>query len=269
MPHLLASDLDGTLIALERGPGRRRAAAAFRAAVEASTDSVVVAYVTGRHLELALEGVADAGLPLPAFFACDVGTSIYARKGKRWVPDQGFQAEMREAMGGGDADTVRACLEEVDALALQDEDSQAPFKASYYMDWGDRVAVVQEATSRLAGEGVRHELVVSRDANDGRGLLDVLPAGGAKDRAVRHLASRLEISVEHVVFAGDSGNDRSALLAGWDAILVGNAPDALREEIRVEAGRRGLERRIHLSRASYVAGVMEGLEALGFPLRGS
>lgn len=268
MRHLLATDLDGTLIPLDRSADALRSVDAFRRAVEAPSRGWILAYVTGRHLELALEGVEATGLPRPDLLACDVGTSLWQRDDGEWSRDPDFDAEMRRAMGGADAGEARRALQEVAGLKAQEEARQAPFKASYRFPWEDRAAVEKAVRFRLSGAGVRGSLVFSRDAVDGRGLLDVLPEGGAKDRAVRHLARALDIPPERIAFAGDSGNDRAALLGGWGAILVGNAPDALKKEIRAEAGRLGLEERLHVARAPYAAGVLEGLEALGFPLGG-
>jgi len=266
MRHLLASDLDGTLIPRNDGPEARRAVAAFRRALEGRGPDRILAYVTGRHLALALEGVAAAGLPLPDCFACDVGTSVLWREGEGWSADPDFEAEMRRAMGGADADDARRALAGT-RLELQEAAKQAPFKASFYLPWEERARMEDEARRRLADAGVGGSLVWSRDVLDGRGLLDVLPEGGAKDRAVRHLAARLTIPHERVAFAGDSGNDRAALLGGWGAVLVGNAPEALKEEIRAEAERRGLEDRVYVARAPCAAGVLEGFEALGYRLR--
>ena len=49
---LLASDLDGTLIPLERNAQRLREVAEFVDAVDQSVN-LILAYVTGRHLSLA------------------------------------------------------------------------------------------------------------------------------------------------------------------------------------------------------------------------
>ena len=66
-----------------------------------------------------------------------------------------------------------------------------------------------------------------------------------------------------MVFAGDSGNDRAAILSGVRAVVVGNAGDDLRDGLRREAERRGLGERIHFSEAPYAAGVVEGCRYFG------
>ncbi len=268
MCHLLACDLDGTLIPLDDTERSLRAVSAFHEAVSSARPGWRLAYVTGRHLELALEGVEATGLPEPDFLACDVGTTVYLKEEGGWAADPAFEARMREAMGDADADQARGGLADVAGLEPQEPVRQGEFKASFVFSWEERERVEREVLLGLRGAGVRARLVVSRDALDGRGLLDVLPDGGSKDRAVRHVAEALEIPPERVVFAGDSGNDRDALLAGWGGVLVGNAPEALRAEIRRQARRLGLEARVHLARAPYAEGVLEGVRALGFDLGG-
>lgn len=266
MCHLLACDLDGTLLPLDDTDRSLRAVRAFTAAVSAARPGWRLAYVTGRHLELALEGVEAVGLPAPDYLACDVGTTVYRAENGGWAPDPAFRALMREAMGDADADAVRRHLAGVEGLEPQEPARQGDFKASFVFPWRERARIERAVVLGLRRAEARGRLVVSRDALDGRGLLDVLPQGGSKDRAVRHLADALDIPPERVVFAGDSGNDRDALLAGWGGVLVGNASDELRAEIRREARRLGVEARVHLARAPFAEGVLEGVRALGFDL---
>ena len=75
--YLLASDLDGTLIPLERDAQRLREVAELVDAFEAS-EGLLLAYVTGRHLSLAQAGIEEIGLPSPDWFVCDVGTRLRA-----------------------------------------------------------------------------------------------------------------------------------------------------------------------------------------------
>jgi hydroxymethylpyrimidine pyrophosphatase-like HAD family hydrolase len=64
---------------------------------------------------------------------------------------------------------------------------------------------------------------------------------------------------DDVVFAGDSGNDTDALLSGVRSVLVGNAPDTLRSEVRASAENRGLLDRVYFASSHFAAGVVEGL----------
>ena len=259
---LLASDLDGTLIPLERTPTRLQEVHGLVAAIEGTRD-LGLAYVTGRHLALAEEGIAEVGLPAPDWFVCDVGTSVYRRRGSRYELDPTYRAAMKAAFGGLTGDQVRVAVGELEGIELQEEDKQADFKVSYYTE-GRPEPFVDVVRSRLAVAGAKVNLIASFDPVSGRGLLDALPAGIAKDYAVRYLHDRAGIEEDHLVYAGDSGNDRAAMLAGYRAIVVGNADAALKEDLVAASAARGIAERIYFAKQAYAAGVLEGLRYFGF-----
>lgn len=258
--ELLASDLDGTLLPPAWSPERARELQAFRATIAASP-GLRLAYVTGRHLEHALEAMDAFELPLPDYLACEVGTALYAARGGSYheVPD--FQARMAAALGATGED-VRRALASLDGITLQDAGHQGAFKASFFLPWPPPEGLMEEARVRLEAVGARTTVVTSRGPG-GEGLLDVLPGGGAKDRAVRYVADLLDIDEKRVLFAGDSGNDRAALLAGSPGVVVGNASGSFVEELRAEARRLGTLDRIHFASLPYAGGVMEGMRHFG------
>jgi len=259
---LLASDLDGTLIPLERDANRLREVEDFVAATRA-TPSLGLAYVTGRHLSLAEDGIAEVGLPRPDWFVCDVGTSVYRKSGDRFEADADYRGQMKAALGGLDGDDVRAALGAVEGIVLQEDEKQAEFKVSYYTD-GRHELFVDPVRRRLEAAGAEANLVASFDPVSGRGLLDVLPAGVAKDYAVRYLHEHAGIEEDHLVYAGDSGNDKAAMLAGFKVIVVGNADAALKDDLEAESTLRGLSKKIYFAENSYARGVLEGLRYFGF-----
>ena len=258
---LLASDLDGTLIPLERNAHRLREVAELVAAIEA-TPTLRLAYVTGRHLSLGQEGISEVGLPSPDWFVCDVGTSVYRKSGDRFEPDEAYRSQMRAAFGGLGGDDVRAAIGSVDGITLQEAEKQAEFKVSYYTE-GRHEGFVDVVQSRLDAAGARVNLVASFDPVSGRGLLDVLPAGVAKDYAVRYLHDHSGIAEDHLVYAGDSGNDRAAMLSGYRVIVVGNADAALKEDLGAESAVRGITDKIYFAEHPYARGVLEGLRYFG------
>jgi HAD superfamily hydrolase (TIGR01484 family) len=259
---LLASDLDGTLIPLERDAVRLREVEELVAAIEA-TPSLGLAYVTGRHLSLAQRGITELGLPWPDWFVCDVGTSLYHRMGGRYETDHRYRAAMKAAFGGLTGDQVRVAVGDLKGVELQEEEKQAEFKVSYYTD-GRPESFVDVVRSRLDAAGAKVNLVASFDSVSQRGLLDALPLGIAKDYAVRYLHDHAGVDEDHLVYAGDSGNDRAAMLTGYKVIVVGNADAALKEDLAAESVARGISERIYFARQGYAAGVLEGLRFFGF-----
>jgi HAD superfamily hydrolase (TIGR01484 family) len=258
---LLASDLDGTLIPLERDAKRLREVGDLIAAFEGA-ESLDLAYVTGRHLSLGLEGIAEVGLPLPRWFVCDVGTSVYQRTNGAFEVDEKYRSRMRDAFGGMSGSEVRAAIGQIDGLKVQEEERQAEFKASYYTE-GRAERWFPLIESRLVAADVETNLVASHDPVSDRGLLDVLPAGIAKDCAVRYLHDASGVQEKNLVYAGDSGNDRAAMLAGYRTIVVGNADPALKDDLARVAAARGISDRIYFAEHVYARGVLEGLRHFG------
>lgn len=259
--YLLASDLDGTLIPLERDAQRLREVEELVSAIDAS-ENLMLAYVTGRHLSLAQAGIEDIGLPSPDWFVCDVGTSVYRRTNGGYEPDEEYRRAMRMAFGGHSGDEVRAAIGAVEGLELQEEEKQGEFKVSYYTR-GRPEAFVETVQSRLDAANAKVNLVASHDPLTDRGLLDVLPAGIAKDFAVRYLHDHSGVDEQHLVYAGDSGNDRAAMLTGYRVIVVGNADPMLKEDLDVESAARGIDERIYFAERAYARGVLEGLQHFG------
>jgi len=259
--YLLASDLDGTLIPLERDAQRLREVEELVRAFEASED-LRLAYVTGRHLSLAQAGIEEVGLPSPDWFVCDVGTSVYRRANGSYEPDQEYRQAMRAALGGLSGDDARAAIGAMDGLELQEEEKQAEFKVSYYTR-GRPEPFVDAVQSRLDAAQAKVNLVASHDPVTDRGLLDVLPAEIAKDYAVRYLHDRSGVDEDHLVYAGDSGNDRAAMLTGFRVIVVGNADEELKKDLGIESVAQGIAERIYFAEHPYARGVLEGLRHFG------
>jgi len=223
-----------------------------------------LAYITGRHLSLALEGITGARLPRPDWLVCDVGTSVYAAYDGGFAIDSGYRLTMERALGGAAMADVDPVLDAVGGLRRQETVKQAEFKRSYYVDADRMHPLLTEVRQRLESSGVRVQLVHSRDPVSGAGLLDVLPAGSGKRCALTYLTGAAGLGREAVAYAGDSGNDRDALLSGHPAIVVGNAPEDLKAELRHEARARGLDRWLYVARAHFASGVLEGCRHFGF-----
>lgn len=256
VPRLLASDLDGTLIPPNQAPERLREIQDLRRALEAMNLSL--AYVTGRRLSSALSGIERFGLPLPDALACDVGTTVYWLRDGTYAPDGEYQDTLAASPGFVAAPRVQAALAHLEVLRLQEPENQNAFKVSYFLDAVPSPELLDEIRTRLADEG-RVRAVASHDLIDGRGFLDLLPQAAGKANAVRCIIRKLGMTDDDVVFAGDSGNDTDALLSGVRAVLVGNAPAALRAEVRASAESLGLHDRVYFASSHFAAGVLEGL----------
>jgi sucrose-6F-phosphate phosphohydrolase len=252
-PLLFAADLDGTLLPnTERKAAEgcvERTRALLRDLLGAGCP---VCYITGRHLSLAREGIGGFGLAPPSFWVCNVGTEIYDTMG---VVDRGWTVSLGPAF---EHMLMYAELDGIRGLEPQEDAKQGPHKFSLYCREPASAQLRAEILERMLALRGDLRLVHSVEEASGRGLLDVIPIQAGKAAALHYLADRHGIPYPRVFFAGDSGNDFDALLSGVCGTLVGNAPRAVREEAaRLQAESTGA--RLHLARAFYGDGILEGM----------
>ena len=260
---LLASDMDGTVIPLEETPRRQEELAAFNAAMEGAPH-MHLAYVTGRDLPLALKGIRQYGLPKPDILVCDVGTSVYHATPDGFEEDLEYIRLMEEARGGLDVREVRHEMGRVSHLLLQPEERQTESKLSYHLSPdADHAEVLGSVNEVLDDLGGTVQAVYSVGAPSGRGLLDLLPAGVAKDYAIRYLHDHTGVHPDRLIYAGDSGNDLAAMLTGFKVIVVGNATPGLKEELTRRASEMEILDRLYFAEGFFAAGVLEGCQHFG------
>lgn len=257
-PRMLASDLDGTLIPPNLDEARQDEIACFRNAWSRST--LQLAYVTGRDRDLALRGIERFALPLPDLLVCDVGTSVWRRRGEcgGFEQDGAYRARMLDALGGARREDIVSAMASLRGLELQEERKQGEFKVSYYVDPERSTRLRSDVDGTLRPFPVPPKTVWSHDPHSGRILLDLLPRGIAKHTALEHLRIRGGYDAHEIVYAGDSGNDFDAFLSGHPAIVVANAPEELKREVRAEAERTGIADKLYFARSPFAAGVLEG-----------
>ena len=255
---LLASDMDGTVIPLESGKERDDEILKFNRLMQ-KNEHVALAYVTGRHLELGLEGVEKYRLPSPDIFVCDVGTTIYFQNHGDWHQDEEYRQNLKQSWQGKTGSDIAQILKDISALDPQEEEKQKEFKQSYYTAPDIEIdTVINMIHEHLAVYAIEANVIYSVDSKKNIGLVDVLPKIAAKDYALEYLWKKLELMKDKIVYAGDSGNDLLAFLSGFNAIIVDNTADAVKETVRRQAHEKRIEERIFFASARFVQGVMEG-----------
>ena len=256
---LLASDMDGTVIPLETGAERDAEIIRFNQAM-AANPHLALAYVSGRHLELGLEGVSQYGLPLPDIFVCDVGTTIYFRDTPdQWQMDEEYRSELKKSWSNHTGPDIARMLADIGNIVPQEMEKQKEFKQSYYLDRDqDHNATLAAIHLRLADHGIKANVIYSVDTLKNIGLIDVLPPIAAKDAALHYLWRKLALDKEKIVYAGDSGNDLLAFVSGFNAIIVSNTAKPVQDEVRRQAREKQIEKHIFFASSRFVQGVMEG-----------
>jgi len=260
-PTVLATDLDGTFIPLPNEPSHHAALKELTAAFAAPERTLV--FATGRHLESITEAIASIPLPRPDWIIADVGVSIYRAGPMNFERVLAYAEHLRNEVGGVTPQDAAPHLEGIAGMQKQPPVSQSTFKLSYTCAPERLNTCVEAVETILRGERLALATTGSIDPEGATGLIDVLPAAASKHAALQWLARHAGFDLEEMVYAGDSGNDRPALTSGGRAILVGNAPESLANEIQATLADRGASEALYRARASATAGVLEGCRHFG------
>jgi sucrose-6F-phosphate phosphohydrolase len=258
---ILATDLDRTLLPNGSWEADSEAITLFNDLTE--KQGVLVVYVTGRNLELTENAIKEFGVRYPDVLCGDVGTSIRKYANGEWTFDEGWVAHVKRTSPGWNAAAIRDALASVEGIREQESEHLNQFKQSYYVEHDKNGEVLQRVDELVKGK-FDEVVIYSFDSQDGKGLLDVLPASATKLTALEYVAEEFGAAKADVVFCGDSGNDIIPLTAGFRGVLVRNADDQLVENVKramdenpdldvyfSKGGFRGLN-------GYYTSGVIEG-----------
>lgn len=239
---LLVCDIDNTLT------GSRSGLADLKAWL-GENDHAAFAIATGRALPGTLEVIGEWNIPVPRILITAVGAEIYYSNGKtldalrkdhEW--EQHWDADWKPS-------EVMTALSSFPWLELQSATEQRPGKLSFFLENADRLDQVRQV---LSDRGLDAQVIYSHGE-----FLDVLPNRASKGLAVEYVADQLNIPLEQVIAAGDSGNDFSMLEVAGLAIVVANHSDELDD--------KSAPSNAYFAENSYAEGVVEGLaEAKGF-----
>lgn len=237
MPRLLVCDLDGTL--LGDGEALRELLDALRA-----PDAPVLAFATGRQGYSARESLVRAGVTRGSYLIAGVGSELYRRIGRQWIPVAGWPHLERP----WDVDRVRRVLQGMHDVRPQPVRSPSAYKLSYFAP-PQAVDSVRETLEKACIEAA---LVHSHGD-----MLDVLPAGIDKGAAVAWLARHLGIALDDVVTCGNTANDLAMLHLECASVVVGGSDTELLARVPALP-------RTYVATRRCAGGIMEGLRAFGW-----
>lgn len=242
--RIFSSDIDGTVA------GDAAATTRFRDAWDAlpPMEAPLLAYNTGRTIEDARQFIIETQLPDPAYIIGGVGTEIFDTDSDQMIP------EYHETFGGHwDLDAIEAIMESVDGIEKQPPECLHPYKSSWFLRDAAKEHIA-ELETKVRESGLNACVIYSSGLD-----LDILPADANKGNALRWLADRVNIELDQIVVAGDSGNDTSMFFVpGVRGIAVGNAQSELLEVI---AGQQ-----VYHAGAETADGVIEGLRHFGLAI---
>ncbi len=238
--RLLVIDLEGVLL-----DGTPEGHSQLKEKIEKDRENTILVYVSGRSLAEQLEDVADHELLLPDYIVSHVGTEIHRLPGEHPLDDWYRYVEGHFKR----AEIIEFLSENAAELELQPEEQQTPLKISYFCKDMTQ-ADLDDLQQKLAGAGFLVKLVYSHNV-----YLDVIPERAGLGTAVKFLVEALNLFPNQVFVCGDSGNDIDLFQYGFRGIVVGNASRELKKAVELRA---------YFSHASYVDGLLEGLNYYKF-----
>jgi maltooligosyltrehalose trehalohydrolase len=259
---VLATDLDGTLIPLDGNEQNRTDLEQLKQLLD--DRDAVLTFVTGRHLEIVEHAIRQHALPQPDWIICDVGTSIYRKSPEGWAQETAYREHLDGLITLLPIDQLRRELADVPGLTLQEEAKQGAFKLSYYVQENELEDAVARIESVLDQRNAPWSIISSVDPFTRDGLIDLLPRGVSKAYAVEWWRQHCNIERDDLVFAGDSGNDFAALVAGYRVIVVRNADRDLARRVEEFHASQQWQGLLYLADAPATSGVLQGCRAFGF-----
>lgn len=200
---------------------------------------------TGRAKVSALEKLEELGAPPPDILITSNGASI--RYGSNLTEDVAWKRHINYRW---EPDAVREVMDGIEGIFLQDKSDQHRFKISYTMD-ARKAPSVRRIRGLLREAGLRVKLTCSLEM-----YLDLMPIRASCGLAIRYLAFKWGISFDHLLVAGDSGNDEDMLRGETLGVVVGNHSP----ELNKLRGRP----RIYFAEGNHANGILEGIAHYDF-----
>jgi sucrose phosphatase-like protein len=219
---------------------------AFAAVMRENRKCATFGIATGRRLDSALTELRQHGIPRPDVLITSLGTEIhYAPRLNRdeyW--NEHIDYLWRPA-------AVRRALAELPGLQPQPRNEQTRFKVSYVYD-PDHAPCLDDISSLLRSQDVTANLVYSFGQ-----YLDVIPSRASKGQALRYVAQRWGIPLDHILVAGGSGADEDMMRGNTLAVVVENRHGEELSQLE------DLDR-IYFAGRPYALGILEAIEHYDF-----
>ncbi len=234
------TDLDQNLV------GNPTALRRFIDAMRDNRKCVTFGIATGRRIDSALALMKKQGIPTPDVLISSLGTRIHY--GQALTEDDHWAEHIDHHWN---PQQVRRVLAETPGLKPQGKNEQTPFKLSYYYD-PQKAPPVDEIVKLIR----QHELTANVISSFGQ-FLDIVPARASKGQALRYVAQRLDIPLEHILAVGGSGADEDMMRGNTLAVVVANRHH---EELSQLVD----QERIYFASQPHALGILEAIEHYDF-----
>jgi sucrose-phosphate synthase len=238
---IIISDIDGTLVYPE---GDNPGLDDFKKFLANRSSHTLFGLATGRNLELSKQIIEEYNLPTPDVLILSVGTQILYSLTQK-IGDNGWHSFIQYRWN---PERIENLLLNVKGIKKQGADSQSDVKLSYFVE--DNENVLEEIKAILDKDNYNVNITLSHNR-----YLDIIPRRASKGRAIRYLARKFNIPLNHVYTCGDSGNDSDMISGPMSSIVVSNYSEEL-EPFKSE-------KNTYFASQPAAAGVLEGLRHYG------
>ncbi len=232
--------LDENLLGNQESLGR------FSELIRKNHKSVTFGIATGRRMDSTLAIMKKYKIPIPDVLLSSLGTRIHYGKA---LTEDAYWAEHIDH--DWNPQRVQRVLANIPGLTLQPKKELSHFKVSYYYD-SKNAPPVDEIIALIR----QKELTTNVFLTDDR-LIDIIPSRASKGQALRYVAQRLDIPLDHVLAAGGSGADEGMMRGNTLAVVVGNRHQEDLSELEDHE-------RIYFANQAHAGGILEAIEHYDF-----
>ncbi|MDX1352290.1 MAG: HAD family hydrolase [Thiomicrorhabdus sp.] len=207
--------------------------------------STLFVIATNRRLDSALRLLKHYKIPEPDTLITSSGTEIYyapkLNKDKYWAKHIDYHWARYKIVD---------LFEEHPGLTMQPKSEQTPFKVSYFLN--------KDVTDLNHINGILHQ--EDESANTQLSFdkyLDILPMRASKGMALRYVADRWQIPLEHILVAGGSGADEDMMRGNTLAVVVANRH-------KEDFSQLPELEKVYFAKKSHWEGILEAIEHYDF-----
>ena len=236
----LFTDIDQSLLGDAEGVHQ------FVEVMRANRKCATFGIATGRRLDSALTVLREHGIPRPDVLITSLGTEIHYAP--RLTRDEYWNEHIDYLWRPA---ATRRVLSEIPGLTPQPKHEQTRFKVSYQYD-PDQAPSIEDIATLLR----KQDLTANTIHAFGR-FIDVIPSRASKGQALRYVAQRWGIPLEHIMVAGGSGADEDMMRGNTLAVVVANRHGEELSQLE------DLER-IYFAGRPYAFGILEAIDHYDF-----
>ena len=234
------TDLDKNLM------GDSRALKNFVDVIKENHKCVSFGIVTSRRIDSALALMKSHNIPIPDVLISSLGTRIHY--GQNLTEDDYWVDHIDHHWS---RQRVQRIITNLPGLEMQSKSEQTPFKLSYYCN-PEMAPTVEEIVSQLQQKDITANVMLSFGH-----CLDIVPARASKGQALRYVAQRLGIPLEHSLVVGGSGVDEDMMRGNTLAVVVGNRQH---EELSQLVD----QEKIYFANQPHALGILEAIDYYDF-----